>query len=104
MRNFNLKIEPEALTDIQEISDWYDDQQPGIGSVFQQQVTSQIDSLATDPQIYAIRYDQIRCMVVKRFPYMVHFYTNHENDTVEALAVISTDRNPKLWKEKTRKK
>lgn len=34
---------------------------------------------------------------------MVHFYINIENNTVEVLAVISTDRNPKNWEEKTAK-
>jgi len=32
---------------------------------------------------------------------MAHFYINDENNTVEVLAVISTDRNPKIWTEKT---
>jgi len=40
---------------------------------------------------------------VKKFPYMMHFYINEENNTVEILAVISTDRNPKIWKEKSSK-
>ena len=31
---------------------------------------------------------------------MAHFYINDKNNTVEALAVIGTDRNPKIWQEK----
>ena len=34
---------------------------------------------------------------------MIHFYVNDENSTVEVFAVISNDRNPKIWKEKTGK-
>jgi hypothetical protein len=34
---------------------------------------------------------------------MAHFYINDSNNTVEVLAVISTDRNPKIWQEKTNK-
>jgi len=34
---------------------------------------------------------------------MVHFYINDENNTIEVLAVISTDRNPRIWLEKTSK-
>jgi hypothetical protein len=40
-------------------------------------------------------------MLVKKFPYMVHFYINEKTETVEVLAVISTHRNPKIWEEKT---
>ena len=39
-------------------------------------------------------------MNIKKFPYLVHFYINEEETSVEVLAVISTDRNPKIWTEK----
>jgi plasmid stabilization system protein ParE len=103
MRKYKLQIEPEALSDIQEITNWYNDKQTGLGKKFQSTAIKHINSLNNDPQIYAIRYKDIRCMLIKKFPYMVHFYINLENDTVEVLAVISTDRNPKIWEEKTDK-
>ena len=103
MKRYKLKIEPEALTDIQDITDWYNEVQVKLGKRFQDTVVKQINSLSKDPQIYAIRYKEIRCMLVKKFPYMVHFFINEENNSVEVLAVISTDRNPKIWQEKTKK-
>lgn len=103
MKKYKIKIEPEALADIQEITDWYNEQQSGLGARFQKTAIQQINSLSNDPQIYAIRYKQIRCVAIKKFPYMAHFYINTENNTIEVLAVISTDRNPKLWEEKTGK-
>jgi len=102
MRKYKVKIEPEALADIQKITNWYNEAQAGLGKRFQNTVIKQINSLNKDPLNYAIRYKEIRCMV-KKFPYMAHFYINDENNTVEVLAVISTDRNPKIWKEKTSK-
>lgn len=101
MKKYNVKIEQEALSDIQEITDWYNEQQSGLGARFQKTAIQQINSLYKVPLLYAIRYKEIRCMVIKKFPYMAHFYINNENNTVEVLAVISTDRNPKLWEEKT---
>ncbi len=104
MKKYKVKIEPEALADIQEITDWYNEAQAGLGKRFQNTAIKQINSLNKDPQLFAIRYNEIRCVVVKKFPYMAHFYINDENNTVEVLAVISTDRNPKLWEEKAGKK
>jgi hypothetical protein len=101
MNKYKVKIEPEALADIQEITDWYNEAQAGLGGRFQKAAIKQINTLSNDPQIYAIRYKEIRCVVIKKFPYMVHYYINNENNTVEVLAVISTDRNPKIWQEKT---
>ena len=103
MKRYKVRIEPEALTDIQEITDWYNEQQVGLGKRFLKTTVRQLDSLSKNPQIYAIRYKEIRCVLVKRFPYMVHFYVNDESNTVEVLAVISTDRNPKIWQVKTSK-
>ncbi len=103
MKKYKVKIEPEALADIQEITDWYNEKQAGLGERFQKMVIRQVNSLCKDPQIYSIRYKEIRCILVNKFPYMAHFYVNDKNKTVEVLAVISTDRNPKIWKEKTGK-
>lgn len=101
MKRFQIKIEPEALEDIQDITNWYNEALPGLGKRFQNAVIRQINSLKKDPQMYAIRYNEIRCMIVKKFPYMVHFYIDSDNNTVEVLAVISFARNPEIWKDKT---
>lgn len=101
---YRVKIEPEALSDIQDITDWYNEAKPGLGKRFQKVTIKQIDGLAENPHICAIRYKQIRCLMVKKFPYMVHFYINEEAKTVEVLAIISTGRNPELWLEKTDKR
>ncbi len=101
MKKYKVKIEPEALTDIQEITHWYNKQQAGLGNRFQETAIKHIDSLNTTPQICAVRYNEIRCVLIRKFPYMIHFFINEENSTVEVLSVISTDRNPKIWKEKT---
>jgi len=101
---YNVKIEPEALSDIQDITNWYNEQKSGLGKRFQKTVIKQIDTLDKNPNIYAIRYKQIRCVLVKKFPYMVHFYINDDTKTVEVLSVISTSRNPKIWHEKTNRR
>lgn len=101
MKRYKIKIEPEAFVDIQTITAWYDDVSAGLGERFQKTVISHINSLNQNPQIYAIRYKQIRCALMKKFPYMVHFFINEENNTVEVLAIISTDRDPMIKFEKT---
>lgn len=103
MKKYRIKIYPEALSDIKSISVWYEEQRIGLGQRFKSVVKNQIDDLSYTPQKYAIRYREIRCMLIHKFPYMVHYYINNETFVIEILAVISTDRNPKVWEEKTRK-
>ena len=104
MKRYRLKIDSEALTDIREIVEWYEGQQSGLGNRFRDTVIDQIDYLKENPQLFAIQYHQIRCMIVKKFPYMVHFYIDEQTETVIILAVISSDRNPMIWKEKTKRR
>ncbi len=101
MKKYTVKVFPDALLDIQEITDWYNEKLPGLGKRFQNIAIKQINSLKKDPQIYAIRYNEIRCILIKDFPYMAHFFINNEKNRVEVLAVISTDRDPNIWKENT---
>ncbi|NOU48642.1 MAG: type II toxin-antitoxin system RelE/ParE family toxin [Bacteroidales bacterium] len=100
MKKYKLKIEPDALSDIQEIANWYNLAQVNLGRRFQNAVIRQINGLKQNPQLFTIRYQEIRCMLVKRFPYMVHFHIDEQANTVIILAVISTSRNPKIWIEK----
>jgi plasmid stabilization system protein ParE len=101
MKKYLIKIDVEALSDLREITAWYELQKVDLGKRFQNAVIEQINHLAENPQIFVIRYQKIRCMPVKKFPYMIHFYINTQDSSVEVLAIISTDRNPKIWKEKT---
>jgi len=101
MKRFSVKISPEALMDIQDITDWYNLQKRNLGKRFQKATIKHIDSLSKSPYAYAIRYNEIRCALIKGFPYMIHYHIEEDSFIVEVLAVISTDRNPMIWKEKT---
>ncbi len=101
--NYQIKVEPEALADIQQITEWYAEKQVALGQQFQRTAIKQIDGLSKNPHAYAIRYKYIRCLLIQKFPYMVHFYINEKEKTVEVFAVINTSRNPKIWLSKTSK-
>ena len=68
---FKLQIEQNALQDIQEITDWYNSQLKDLGARFQKQLKFQINSLKTNPHIYALRYANVHCLGVKKFPFFV---------------------------------
>jgi len=103
MKKYKVRIDIEALEDIQNITKWYNEAQAKLGKRFRDSAITKINQLRNDPQIFAIRYHEIRCIQVTKFPYLIHFYINEETSTVEVLAVISTNRDPKIWEEKTGK-
>lgn len=100
MNKFLVKIDADALQDIKSIADWYNEQLPGLGEHFQKQVKKQINSLKVNPLIYRIRYATIRCMLINKFPLLVHFSVSEKQNLVEIFAVIHTSRNPEIWLKK----
>jgi plasmid stabilization system protein ParE len=75
MKPYKVKIDKEAITDIREIIEWYSQQQSELGIRLKKNVVEQIESLQRNPKVYIIRYHEIRCVLVKKFPYMIHYYT-----------------------------
>jgi hypothetical protein len=99
-KKYKVKIDTDALTDIQEATYWYNGQAKGLGIRFQKQVILQINSLSTHPNVNRIRYTEVRCMLIKKFPFLVHFTVDETTGTVIVFAVLHTSRNPEIWKKR----
>ncbi len=72
MARYKISIDPDALHDLQNATDWYNQKLKGLGSRFQKQVKTQINSLKKNPFGYAERYMEVHCMLIKKFPFFVH--------------------------------
>lgn len=101
MKSFKIKIKDEAFSDILEITAWYNKRVPDLGLRFQKNIKKQITSLKHNAYSYSIRYHDVRCSLVKKFPFLIHYIIDEANDTVEIFAIIHTSRNPKIWEEKS---
>ena len=73
MISYHVKIDQDALLDILEVTEWYNNEVPKLGFRFQKQVKDQINSLKTKAKSYGIKYHDVRCMLIKNFPYLVHY-------------------------------
>jgi toxin ParE1/3/4 len=98
MTLFKVSIEDNALLDIQEAIDYYDDQQIGLGKKFEHSLHKSITALTKNP-FYQIRYDHIRCLPLKKFPYMIHFEVLEAIRLIRIIAVFHTAQNPEKWSE-----
>lgn len=97
--HFTIRIEPEAKIDIQEGIDWYNKHEVGLGRKFHAAIKAHFEKLHTNP-FFQVRYDDVRCLPLKKFPYMIHFTINEEKQIVVVHAVFNTSRNPKIWKDR----
>ena len=98
---FSVEYNPEFFNDLVDAVDWYNDRKIGLGERFFNEVKKQTADLSTSALLFAVRYDDIRCVSIKKFPYMVHYRVNERTSTVKVEALFHTRRDPKIWHERT---
>ena len=94
---YEIIVDPAASLDITESIDWYNKAQADLGFRFYKQVQATIKSIHKNPFAFALRYKTTRTALVKKFPYMVHYFVDAEKDVIVVTSVLHTSRDPKLW-------
>ncbi|MFN8287449.1 MAG: type II toxin-antitoxin system RelE/ParE family toxin [Chitinophagales bacterium] len=85
---YKVSITEEALQEIRQAKEYYENQQPGLGDNFVEAITVHINSLKTGTVDHKPVIDHIRRVLVVRFPYVI-YYTRSENlKSVTILAVL----------------
>ena len=74
MKNFAVTFSPVAIDDIEQAAAYYEDVQPGLGKRFASQLLLTLNAIKRNPFFASVRYDDIRCAQVKKFPYLVHYH------------------------------
>jgi hypothetical protein len=99
MEDFQLLIQPPALDDIQEAIGYYDSKRLGLGVEFEDELNKHFYSIL-NVKFFQIRYEEVRCLPLKIFPYMIHYSVDESNRQIIIRAVFNTHRDPKIWKRK----
>ena len=96
MTKYKLVISPGVYDDIRNAVEWYDKQQKGLGSKFYAQLTNEFRLLMKNPH-FQLRYSNIRCFPVKKFPFLIHLHVNDKEGIVYIEAIIHTSQNSENW-------
>ncbi len=91
---FDLRITVNAVKDLQEAIDWYNDQQKDLGKRFLNAFDKKIHSISITPGTGSIRYDNVRCTMLKVFPYVIHYTIDNINKQIIVLRVLHGFRKP----------
>ncbi len=97
---FTVEYNPDFYNDIVEAVDWYNEKQAGLGDRFFRIIKRQTAKLSTSALHFAIKYDDIRCLTMDKFPYLIHYRVNEQTKTVKVEAMFHTSRDPKIWDER----
>jgi plasmid stabilization system protein ParE len=97
MPQYRLIFLPEAKQDVTDAANYYNNQLPGLGKLFKNEIKRQLLLLKQNPFTRSIRYDEVRFAVTNKFPYSIHYVIN--NNTVFIKAVLCDHRDPmEHWK------
>lgn len=90
---FQIEFDKDALEDLRKATSFYNEFRHSLGVDFLHHFYDCIKILETHPA-FQIRYKQIRCLNLKRFPFMVHYFLDTESKIVHILAIINTSQDP----------
>ncbi|MFD2145568.1 type II toxin-antitoxin system RelE/ParE family toxin [Mucilaginibacter antarcticus] len=88
-----ILIKPRAIKMAQDVYNWYEERQSGLGELFLQELESCYDKLEAWPSAYTNIKKDFRHIILKTFPYVIIFKII--KDDVVIYAVFHTSRSPK---------
>lgn len=89
--SYNLVIQSEAIIDIQEAFEWYEEQNSGLGFDFIEEVENGYDKICNHPKYYIAINTHFRRLKINRFPYLIVYEI--QKDSVIIIAVKHAGRN-----------
>jgi plasmid stabilization system protein ParE len=98
---FKILITPEAVSDVENASDWYELHAKGLGKRFYKEIKFHLKSLKNLSFGFQVRYSDVRCVTVKNFPFLIHYRILEESKTITIIAVFHTSQNPNIWEHRT---
>ena len=100
---FNLQIELDALDDIQQAVNYYNSKKAGLGTKYYNTLQKYFTQIKKNPNTIGTRYDDVHCLPIKKFPFMIHYQINTSKKIIVVFGVVNTYRDPQLWFDRTNK-
>lgn len=88
---FEVRVSAAAEQDVIDAVDWYESEQNGLGSSFLNALDLEFELLSRSP-FFPIRFDSVRCVPLRQFPYLIYFRVDEDESRVLILAILHTAR------------
>jgi plasmid stabilization system protein ParE len=97
--SFAITFSPAAIKDLDEAFEWYESRlSDGLAQKFIAELNNTFNKLAITPGIGSIRYENIRCTMVNKFPYIIHYSVNADVQEIIVYRIFCTYQKP-LWED-----
>lgn len=91
---YKIIVSPRAQKEIIKAIDFYSEKSQNAPVNFILQLEKIYSQLAINPY-YPVRYKNIRCVKIKKFPYSLYYVFDEKIQTVKILSCFQNKRNPK---------
>ena len=91
--NYTIEVQQEAIWEMQEAFEWYQEQQEGLGYAFLEEIESCYQKLSDHPQHYTAINERYRRIKTNRFPYLLIYEI--ENSQVIIISTHHAKRKPR---------
>jgi len=98
--SYNLVFHKTADQDIQDTIDWYNKQKELLGNRFYSNLKDRLNTISRNPFLWSIRYDNVHCALVNKFPYLIHYIIDENDKKVVVLGILHTSLNPSIWRKR----
>jgi plasmid stabilization system protein ParE len=85
---------PLVRIDILEALDYYKKINPDLAKQFLFRIREAKELIALSPLGFQIKYKNVRTLLLKQFPYHIHFLIDETKEQIVILAIIHAFRNP----------
>jgi mRNA-degrading endonuclease RelE of RelBE toxin-antitoxin system len=84
-----------ARLEFDEAKDFHEGEQPGLGSLFEEQIKHSLNRIRQYPQAWPSERKEIRRYLVHKFPYKILY--SIQDDKIVVLAFAHLHRQPDYW-------
>ncbi len=92
---YSVELTPRAEKLIFAHIDYYNNLKLGLGNSFYVEIIEYLTSLSKHPELFQVRYLNVRVIPMKNFPYLMFYII--KNKTVYILAVLNSSKDIKNW-------
>ena len=85
---------PNVKNDINNVIDYYKRINPSLAKQFLIRIKEAKDYINNTPLGFQIKYKEVRTLLLKKFPYHIHYIIDENKRQIIILAVIHAYRNP----------
>ena len=91
---WQAEIIPQAKADIQKTVLWYNERQVGLEKMFLENIRSDVTLIQLNPSAFPRRYKEVRTKVMRRFPFLIHYFIDAKQHKLIIVAVFHMKLNP----------